>query len=253
VVPPNPREEVLAENLWGYQNRLRFVLSAISKSAMVLDIGCGNGTQLAIPLSKMGYRVTAVDPDADSVKVGQSFSSAVHFIHGTVESVPSGRFDAVILSEVLEHLHHPERLLAAAVERISPGGVLIITVPNGYGEFELDRRTFQALRLQWIFEALSDLGRWLLRRSRRTELASSEDRSPHVQRFTQRQLKRMFGDYDLIVIDQRATSFVSGPMVAYTLGRIPGFVKLNVRLASILPMWMSSGWMFALRVRSDPP
>lgn len=40
-------------------------------------------------------------------------------------------FDGVLLSEVLEHLHEPERMLHLLIRLVKPGGIAIITVPNG--------------------------------------------------------------------------------------------------------------------------
>lgn len=244
----------MRENIWGYAKRLTFVESLLRERGLrtVLDIGCGNGSQLAIPLVEKGYSVTGIDPDLPSIHRGQSLNSRVHFVHGLLHQLPVQKFDCVILSEVLEHLQEPEALLAQAVEYLSPSGVLIVTVPNGYGEFEFDRRTFQALRLDVLFEGASNFARKLLGRNEPVEVASSEDESPHVQRFTLTRLRRIFEKHGLVPTTQRATSFVSGPLVVYTIRRIPGFVALNARLSDWLPMALSSGWMFALVPKAEP-
>lgn len=42
-----------------------------------------------------------------------------------------GRFDLVAACEILEHVAHPERLLAHLARFLSPGGALLVTTPNG--------------------------------------------------------------------------------------------------------------------------
>jgi SAM-dependent methyltransferase len=44
------------------------------------------------------------------------------------------QFDAIVAKEVIEHLHEPERWLAALAQRLNTGGELLITTPN-YGGF----------------------------------------------------------------------------------------------------------------------
>ena len=71
MIKPNERE-----NLWGYAKRLRFVQQAIEEafagraadSLRVLDVGCGNGSQLALPLARKGFHVTGIDTDARSIE-----------------------------------------------------------------------------------------------------------------------------------------------------------------------------------------
>jgi 2-polyprenyl-3-methyl-5-hydroxy-6-metoxy-1,4-benzoquinol methylase len=90
------RAPYLPENLWGYGKRLRFVDASIRRAfpsraryeLKVLDIGCGNGSQLAIPMAEAGYHVTAIDPHRPSIERGRRLSSKVEFFHGSVDELP---------------------------------------------------------------------------------------------------------------------------------------------------------------------
>ena len=62
----------------------------------------------------------------------------------------------------------------------------------------------------------------------------------HVQFFTLGALGAMFRECSLEIIDRRALSFVSGPIVKQTLGRSKRFVEWNARIADRLPMAASS-------------
>jgi|GEM_PF-556609 len=41
----------------------------------------------------------------------------------------NGVFDCVLASEVVEHLHHPEQFVDEVFRTLSPGGMLVLTVP----------------------------------------------------------------------------------------------------------------------------
>jgi SAM-dependent methyltransferase len=247
----------LQENLWGYGKRLCFVDGAVLQTfpgrkrcdLRVLDVGCGNGSQLAGPLAVGGYKVTGVDPHLPSIERGRRLSPAVSFVHGVVSSLPPSMFHCVIISEVLEHLVAPEVLLSSALSYLAPSGVLIITVPNGYGEFELDLRLYQALRMDKLVARLYDS----LRTGRTPAyIAGSDDESPHIQRFTVSDVRKLFERNNLQLLEARGTSLVSGPIVLHLLGRFQSFVRLNAAVADYLPWPLASGWMFALKRATAP-
>ncbi len=249
--PPSIPDVLTQENIWGYKNRLEFVdeqcLSRFShRNISVLDVGCGNGSYLAIPLSLLGYEVSGVDPDEKSITRAISFGSGADFFCGTCAEIRAS-FNVVVLSEVLEHLHHPEALLADAVKRMTPGGLMIVTVPNGYGEFEIDSRIYHGLHLDRAFDSFYALRRWLLGKPDPAPgVAGSDDTSGHVQRFTLARLRNLFAAHALEITCIRGASFMSGPIVSNTIARIPGFMRWNVAISKRLPVILSSGWMFSL-------
>jgi SAM-dependent methyltransferase len=246
------RAPYLPENLWGYGKRLQFVDSAIRREfpgkkrseLSVLDIGGGNGSQLAIPLADSGYQVTATDPHQPSIERGRAFATAVEFHHGSVSDLSPTKFDCLIISEVLEHLHDPELLLRLALPYLSESGILVITVPNGYGEFELDRRLYRALQAD-------KMAGWLRSMFKRGQnaagIAGSDDNSPHVQRFTLSSINSMFISNHLQVLEARATSAVSGPFIAHLFGKSQIFARMNASVSDHLPLPFVAGWMFCLR------
>jgi SAM-dependent methyltransferase len=267
----------LPESLWGYSKRLQFIQRAIAgrfpdrarETIEILDIGCGNGTQVALPLIQDGYRVMGVDMDSPSIDKARRLSGDMPgsiFLHGTLKDVPAEKaFDVVILAEVLEHIHEPRLLLADAAERVRADGLVIVTTPNGYGEFELDNRLSRVLHLE-------DLVAFLKRTAGRNHnhqngngsvatlnleepIASTENHEcGHLQFFTLRRLNRIFRDCRLSVIQSAGSSFLSGPMVCRTFGRSRRFIEWNARVTDSMPLWLASGWFFALRplnVRPD--
>lgn len=86
----------------------------------ILDVGCGGGI-LAEPLARIGANVTGIDASPQQIAVAKdhatldpSLSGRLSYIHTTVEEVAgtqSESFDAVVASEILEHVSDPELFL----------------------------------------------------------------------------------------------------------------------------------------------
>lgn len=96
----------------------------------VLDVGSGAGETMK-ELRRLGWEVEGVDFDADAVEAARrSYGLDVRL--GTLESqnYPPNRFDAVIISHVIEHVHHPVEFLAECRRVLKPGGRLIVITPN---------------------------------------------------------------------------------------------------------------------------
>ena len=238
------------ENIWGYAKRLRFVRDVLrevfvgNKTVRVLDLGCGNGSQLAIPLaSDRRVEIVGIDPDPRSINHARGLAASTDNLRficcGVEELAPNEHFDMVILSEVLEHLEHPAEMLAAATRVLDQNGVLIVTVPNGYGEFEMDSWIFRALRLQKVVDALA---------TKRAVVGSTDNcESGHIQFFTLTRLRRLFQEVGLVAFRECAGSFLAGPIAGQFIARSRYLTNLNARVTDRLPLLLASGWYFALR------
>ncbi len=241
------------ENLWAYQKRLRFIHNVVKEnfpsqneaSIRVLDIGCGNGSQLSIPLAELGFSVTGIDPDESSIVHAKRLAEnlpAANFLCGSADDIKE-TFDVVILSEVLEHVADPGKLLMTGANLLNPYGVVIVTTPNGYGEFEMDSWLFRTLRLQRLIDKLA--------KNNSTTLGSTDNEdSGHVQFFTRARLYRIFKDCGLYVWREGTASFFAGPLAGHLLARSARFIEWNSRITERLPKVLASGWYFALRPSS---
>lgn len=134
------------EKIWAYfQNegvasfeaalpRYRYLLKGLQKHtlppATVLNIGVGSG-KLENLLLKAGYPVAALDPDSNAIS--KLVSMGIDARTGVAEHLPfeNGSFDAVIASEVLEHLDQGNCIQAISeiLRVLKPGGYFIGTVP----------------------------------------------------------------------------------------------------------------------------
>lgn len=94
----------------------------IRKGGQVLDLACGNGRH-AIWLARHGYRVEAVDCDAQVVKemLGMdNISVTVTDIEAGEWPITDQRYDGIVVSR---YLYRP--LLSTLAQMLNPGGVLI--------------------------------------------------------------------------------------------------------------------------------
>ena len=102
-----------------------------SSPGRILDCGCGAGDNARI-LSDRGWCVTGVTIDPSEQEAARQFCEAV-YIADLEKGLPPDideAFDAVLASHVLEHLARPERLLHEVHQRLNPGGVLAVALPN---------------------------------------------------------------------------------------------------------------------------
>jgi 2-polyprenyl-3-methyl-5-hydroxy-6-metoxy-1,4-benzoquinol methylase len=245
----------MTEDLWGYGKRLRFVVESIeavladkpAAEISILDVGCGTAALLGIPLAERRYRLTGVDFHEPSIEIARRNAKDLpnaNFICGDVEDL-NGWFDVVILSEVLEHVADPASLLASGIAKMKPDGLMIVTVPNGYGEFEWDSWFFKGVGLERLVDMYIEKK---ARNGSAPVVSSTENHdNRHIQFFTLRRLSIMFSEAGLKIVGQQGSTLMSGPLAGHILARSASFIEWNARIADRLPMSMSSGWYFALR------
>ena len=120
-----------------YVTRFQFVLSIVKQYApgkRVLDVGCAQGN-FSLALAERGYAVVAIDLRPSFLRYlrFKYEHGHLHCVTATVEAFPfrASTFDLVLLAEVIEHVAYPERLVRDLVRLLSPGGVLVVTTPNG--------------------------------------------------------------------------------------------------------------------------
>jgi SAM-dependent methyltransferase len=125
----------------------------------VLDFGAGAG-RLACQFQERGWDVTALDFSPATTRVlAQRYG--LRTLTGSLPhpEVADGNFDVVVMAASLEHVHCPHEVVAAARRALTPGGLLVATVPN------LDSAACRWLGPDWLG---LDLPRHLLHFTRTT-------------------------------------------------------------------------------------
>jgi S-adenosylmethionine-dependent methyltransferase len=107
----------------------------------ILDVGGGAGNQ-SLPLARLGYDVTILDPSAEMLtKAERRLSTEPDDVRGRVrlieapgenaDEVTGGRrFTAVLCHGVLMYLQRPEPMLQALCRCVEPGGIVSVMALN---------------------------------------------------------------------------------------------------------------------------
>jgi 2-polyprenyl-3-methyl-5-hydroxy-6-metoxy-1,4-benzoquinol methylase len=113
------------------------ILKAV-KAQQVLDLGAGNGAMCGT-LEQAGFQVAGLEYDKHGHSLAQKAHPGIHFYNFGVQDDPAlimkdeAPFDAVVSTEVVEHLFSPHLLPQYAHSCLKPGGHLIISTPyHGY-------------------------------------------------------------------------------------------------------------------------
>ncbi|MEV3859127.1 class I SAM-dependent methyltransferase [Streptomyces sp. NPDC050095] len=107
-----------------------------TRRAAILDIGCGDGSAAATAARLLpGHRLIGVDWSQDALRrAADRAPDAVQVVRGelTGHGLPfgDGTADAVLLSEVIEHLVDPDAALDEIRRVLRPGGHLMLSTPN---------------------------------------------------------------------------------------------------------------------------
>lgn len=99
------------------------------RSGKLLDVGCGRG-ELGSVLIERGWEVTGIEPSEGGSSVARSVGMTVERGTLATTSLPTASFDVVNFRHSLEHVVDPSADIAVAVSLASPGGMVIVEVPN---------------------------------------------------------------------------------------------------------------------------
>jgi SAM-dependent methyltransferase len=133
-------------------------MPAPQTGARLLDIGCGDGNFLRIA-TRLGYRAEGIEFDERAVAAARGQGLNVH--HGGLPDtgLASASFDAVSLSQVIEHVHDPMAALRETARLLRPGGMLWVATPNvdaaGHRQFGPHWRGLEPPRHLVLFSAIA--------------------------------------------------------------------------------------------------
>ncbi|MDO0932856.1 methyltransferase domain-containing protein [Streptomyces sp. DG2A-72] len=101
------------------------------RTRTILDIGCGDGTAAATTAPLLpGHRIIGVDWSQDALK--RAHTRIPYTLRAELNSLPfrDSSADAVLFSEVIEHLVDPDAALDEIRRVLRPGGHLMLSTPN---------------------------------------------------------------------------------------------------------------------------
>jgi 2-polyprenyl-3-methyl-5-hydroxy-6-metoxy-1,4-benzoquinol methylase len=231
--------------------RLNFIKGVLKQhthpGANILDVGCGNGV-ITRQLGKEGYKVLGIDISKKAIEKANALNmySNVQFENISAENLVATeeKYDAIVCSEVLEHLTDPITLLKVLNDSLKENGKLIITVPNGSGPRETfvtrpiiaiqKRNPLLAVMISKMKKSMNYSG---------TTVQSDADELTHVQFFTKRSLEKLAGNSGFQITKFMNSHFVDDifPVSLFTR-RMKFLQKLDSAIADRLPSRMCGGF-----------
>ncbi len=124
------------------------------KPGVLVDIGCGNGQYLRTA-RQLGWEAWGLDLDPKAVQTAQKTGATVVQGGFPDTGLPSGQFDVVTLSHVIEHVHAPLAAVKEVFRILKPGGQVWLATPNldsfGRSRFRSDWRGLEPPRHLVLF------------------------------------------------------------------------------------------------------
>ncbi|MET9642925.1 methyltransferase [Streptomyces syringium] len=197
----------------------------------VLDTGGGSG-YFAVPLARLGHRVTVVDPSPNALfalerraaeaGVADRVRGVQGDAHGLFDVVERGGYDAVLCHGVLEYVDDPAEGIRNAIDALRPAGTLSL-LAAGQGGAVLARAL--AGHFSEAKQILADpAGRW-------------GDGDPVPRRFTADQLTELVADAGLAVSSVHGVrvfaDLVPGVLVDTEPGAIDALLQLEAAAAEL--------------------
>ncbi len=251
---------MINENVYGHAKRLKWIESHTLKQDSIIELGCGTGYMITLPLAKQGYSIKGFDLDKKSIEYGKSIfkNEGLNDSYLSSNDITSLNIsgDVIILSEVIEHLKNDEidKLLLNIRTRLTKKGRLLITVPNGYGWFECESFFWNKMRIGRIFERVGIVeliyqlkkifwGNTIHQLPHPSTLSDS----PHIQRFTLSGIREVLTNNGFEIIETAGSVSFAGPFSNLFFHGVKTFLKLNCSLGGLFPS-LASGFFIACRL-----
>ncbi|WP_375428783.1 class I SAM-dependent methyltransferase [uncultured Sphingomonas sp.] len=122
----------------------------------LLDIGCGNGGFLG-GMARVGWQAHGIDFDPAALAVARRFPGVTTALGDVFDQgFDAESFDAVTMSNVIEHVPDPVETIAECRRILRPGGRLVVITPNlralGHEIFGADWRGLESPRHLFLFQ-----------------------------------------------------------------------------------------------------
>jgi 2-polyprenyl-3-methyl-5-hydroxy-6-metoxy-1,4-benzoquinol methylase len=115
---------------WRHAGVLRAVRAANTPLQRAMEIGCGSGVARRMLEKDLGIPVDGCDLSRAGLEMAEPGRGRLLF-YNILDLEPSllSHYDALFLLDVVEHIPDDEAFLAAALQHLRPGGIVVVNVP----------------------------------------------------------------------------------------------------------------------------
>jgi len=117
----------------GFSGVQKKALELIKKESVILEVGCSSGYLTKALKENLNCKIDAVEIDTKVVKKAKKFTRKL--VAGSIEADNvlkqiDGKYDYILLLDVLEHLSNPEKVLRNLKNNLKKNGKVLASTPN---------------------------------------------------------------------------------------------------------------------------
>jgi len=114
--------------------RVRVITDITAKKGRLAELGCGLG-ETAINFQRQHFEVWGVEESRNAISFLKGNYPEVNWQCNNITDFlkESPKFDVITLFHVLEHVLNPKEIVGLIKERVVPGGLVLIEVPDVHG------------------------------------------------------------------------------------------------------------------------
>lgn len=133
------QDRIFMKNEWGMnyfnlkpnKSLVACILEEREKEFKVLEVGCDLGATLfEIQNQFPDCKTYGLDINEAAVDIAKHITEAKYGNIDELQIPFHEKFDYIIFGDVLEHLRHPEEVIAMCRDQLKPGGYIIASIPN---------------------------------------------------------------------------------------------------------------------------
>ena len=170
-----------------------------SEGTSILDVGGGSGVNLLF----YGEAVHTHKLYCLDVRQPVTSIDGITYIHGSVEELPkitidnTEYFDCIVMTEVIEHLYDPDLAIDNILEKLRPGGLMLLTTPNLAGILNVVSLLFGFQPVDTEVSTKYPYGRPFVQTGKCVG---------HIRVFTERALNDMLTHHGLDIIEMKSVA-----------------------------------------------
>jgi ubiquinone biosynthesis O-methyltransferase len=218
------------------QDEVLKIINKSKRNISICDIGCGNGAllirlaettrKLPFQINYQGFEISKPFVNYASQAVKFKNLSHISFNYFDIEKNNlTDKFDVIICSEVLEHLHEPKKVLKKIYQYLNPNGYLLLSTPNSKN---LIKYPLICLKKIISLQNSHEIAKYLTPKEQKHKLAEFEQ---HLYIFSYQELKNLLKEIKFTIYKTpRSTTLFGGPF----LDRHPVLLGLTIITDSFL-------------------